>query len=297
MKPEISAMLQGFGRDLSPDMLGGTNKLFAGMNAGIPDDIEVRRDLAYGPDERNRLDVFARPGTANAPVLVYLHGGGFVMGDKHTEGSPFYSNVGAFAARMGFVGVPMTYRLAHANRFPSGPEDIASAVQWLHANIADHGGDPARIMLSGQSAGAAHVAGYVAHRQYHAVEGGGVAGAVMLSGIYDTTTCEPNPFAEAYYGEDRAGWGPASCMAGLLNTQIPLLFTVSEFDPEDFQLQAAQVVAQWAAAKREYAPMHLLAGHNHLSPGLSIGSDEQESEQLIAGFVRRLADQGPRNTP
>jgi len=290
MKPEIRAKLEAFGRELSPDMLGDTNALFAGMNTGIAPDIEVKRDIAYGPDERNRLDVFAKPGTADAPVLVYLHGGGFVMGDKHTEGSPFYSNVGAFAACEGMVGVTMTYRLAPANRFPSGPQDIARAVEWLRANIAEHGGDPNRIVLSGQSAGATHVAGYVAHRRFHAVEGGGIAGAVMLSGIYDTTTCEPNQFAQAYYGQDRAGWGPASCMAGLLDTQLPLLFTVSEMDPRDFQRQAAQLVGQWGAAKGEFAPMHLLPGHNHLTPGLSIGSDEQESEQLIAGFVRRLGE-------
>ena len=288
MTPEIRAKLDAMGRELSPDLLGGTNTLFSGMNAGIPDNIEVKRDFSYGPDERNRLDVFARPGTTGAPVLVYLHGGGFRMGDKHTEGSPFYSNVGAFATRHGMVGVPMTYRLAPANRFPSGPEDLARAIEWLRANIAELGGDPQRIVLCGQSAGATHVAGYVAHRQFHVEEGGGIAGAVLMSGIYDTTTCTPNEFAEAYYGEDHAAWGPASCMAGLLNTQVPLLFTVSEFDPVDFQRQAAQVVTQWVEAKDEYAPMHLLSGHNHLSPALSIGTSEDEVERMVAAFVGRL---------
>ena len=289
MTPEIRARLEGFGRDLTPEMLGGTNQLFAGLNQGIPAEISVTRDLAYGSDPRNRLDIFTRSSSApDAPVLVFLHGGGFVMGDKHTEGSPFNSNMGAFAARMGFVGVTMTYRLAPANRFPSGLEDLRAAITWLRDNIAAHGGDPAKIVLSGQSAGAAHVAGYVAHRDFHAIEGGGIAGAVLFSGIYDTTTAEPNDFSRAYYGADEAGWGPASCLAGLLNTQTPLLFSVAEFDPEDFQRQAAQLVGAWGRAKGEYAPMHLLSGHNHLSPALCIGSPERETEHMVAAFVSRV---------
>ena len=158
MTPDLRAKLEALGRDLTPDMLGGTNKLFAEMSAGVDPATKVTRDLAYGPDPRNRLDLFVREGTANAPVLVFVHGGGFVMGDKHTEGSPFYSNVGEFAARMGWLGVPMTYRLAPAHKFPSGPEDLAAAVGWLRDNVAQYGGDPDKIVLSGQSAGAAHVA-------------------------------------------------------------------------------------------------------------------------------------------
>jgi len=289
MTPRIRAQLESLGRDLTPEMLGGTNRLFAGMIEAPGAGVEITRDLGYGPDPRNRLDIFSTPDARNAPVLVFVHGGGFVMGDKHTEGSPFYSNVGAFAPREGFVGVAMTYRLAPANRFPSGVEDMRAAVSWLRENAAAYGGDPAKIVLCGQSAGAAHVAGYVAHRAFHAVPGGGIAGAIMLSGIYDTTTCEPNSFAEAYYGEDRAGWGPASALAGLLNTEIPLLFSVAEFDPADFQRQAAQLAGEWGRTKGEYPPMQRLAGHNHLSPALSIGSPERESGAMIAGFVRRIA--------
>jgi triacylglycerol lipase len=269
-------------------MLGGTSKLFAEMNAGIDPATKVTRDLAYGPDPRNRLDVFVRDGAASAPVLVFLHGGGFVMGDKHTEGSPFYSNVGEFAARQGWVGVPMTYRLAPANKYPSGTEDIASAVAWLRQNVAQYGGDPDRIVLSGQSAGAAHVAGYVAHKRFHVAERGGVAGAVLMSGIYDTLNTTPNDFHRAYYGEERAMWGPASMQAGLINSEIPLLVTVSEFDPADFQVAAARLAGEWGAARREFPPLHRLAGHNHLSPAVSLGSPEREVEALIADFVARV---------
>jgi arylformamidase len=286
MTPENRAQIERFGRELAPAMLGGTNQLFAGLNKGIDPATHVTRDLSYGPHDRNRLDLFARDGLNGAPILVFVHGGGFVMGDKHTEGSPFYSNIGDFAARHGMLGVTMTYRLAPENKFPSGPDDVAAAVDWLRENAAAHGGDPAKIVLMGQSAGATHIAGYLAHRRDHAES---IAGAVMMSGIFDTTTCHPNDFAKAYYGEDVAGWGVASCMAGLLASPVPMQFSVSEFDPADFQRQAAQVVSDWARAKGAYPEMHYLAGHNHLSPALSVGSDERETEARVAGFVVRVA--------
>lgn len=287
MTPELRETLEAFGRDLTPDLLGGTNKLFAGMNAGLDPATTVTRDLSYGPDERNRLDVFARDGLAGAPVLVFVHGGGFVMGDKHTEGSPFYSNVGDFAARQGWVGVTMTYRLAPAHKFPSGAEDLAAAVHWLRGNVAQYGGDPNKIVLSGQSAGAAHVASYVAHKQFHVSERGGIAGAVLMSGIYDTLNTTPSDFHRAYYGEERATWGPASMQAGLINSEVSLLFTVSELDPMDFQVAAARLAGEWGTAKAEFPRLQYLAGHNHLSPALSLGSPEREVEMLIAAFVAR----------
>ena len=288
MTPDLRAKLESFGRDLSPEMIGGTIQLFAGLNAGIDPATNVTRDMAYGPDERNRLDLFVRDGTAGAPVLVFVHGGGFVMGNKHTEGSPFYSNVGEFAARRGWVGVPMTYRLAPEHKFPAGAEDLAAAIAWLRENVAQYGGDPERIVVSGQSAGAVHVAAYVAHRRFHVAEGGGIAGAVLMSGIFDTLNTTPNDSHRAYYGEGRAMWGPASMQAGLINSQIPQLFTISELDPADFKVAATRLAGEWGAANNEFPPMHRLAGHNHLTPALSLGSPVTEVEELIADFVRQV---------
>ena len=288
MTPELRAKLEGFGPDLTPEMLGGTTQLFAATAKGSDPMVVVIRDFEYGAHERHRLDLFRKRDLKGAPVLVYVHGGGFVMGDKRSAETPFYDNIGTFAALQGFVGVTMTYRLAPAHQFPAGVEDLAAVVGWLRANVASFGGDPDRIVLSGQSAGAAHVAGYVAHKAHHAEPGGGIAGAILMSGIYDTLSCTPNQFHLAYYGDDPKGWGPASCMAGLINSEIPLMLTVSEFDPEDFQRQAAQFVGAWGVAHAAYPEMHYLAGHNHLSPAQSIGGEIKSIERMVAGFVRRV---------
>ena len=83
-------------------------------------------------------------------------------------------------------------------------------------------------------------------------------------------------------------WGPASMQAGLINSEVPLLFTVCEFDPKDFQVAAARLASEWGAAKGEFPPLHRLAGHNHLSPAVSLGSPETEVEDLVVDFVRRV---------
>lgn len=288
MTPDLRARLEGFGRELTPELLGGTSQLFGQMFRGMDPQTIEEPDLAYGPNERHRLDIYRREGAKGAPVFVFVHGGGFVMGDKRSELSPFYRNVGDFAARSGWVGVTITYRLAPVHKWPSGPEDLGLLVRWLKDNIAGWGGDPDRIVLSGQSAGAVHVASYVAHPAHHAAPGGGIAGAVLMSGIFDTEGTTPNDMHRAYYGDDASKYAEASCVAGLLETEVPLLFTVSEFDPRAFQIEAARLAGKWGEARGTYPELHFLAGHNHLSPAQCLGSPEKEVEELVAEFVRRV---------
>src|SRR4051812_43118609 len=150
--------------------------------------VKTERDVKYGPADRNLLDVFTPETSSSArPVLIFIHGGGFVAGNKRNPGSPFYDNIMLWAVKNGFVGVNATYRLAPQFAWPAGPEDLAAVVQWVSKEIAARGGDPARIFLMGQSAGAIHVASYVSHPEFHKVKGGGLAGAVMLFRIYHLT--------------------------------------------------------------------------------------------------------------
>lgn len=285
MSPGTRRKLQALGAEITPSMVQGTSTLMASLAAPPDPAVEVKRDLRYGPAERNRLDVFVKGRPHRAPVLVYVHGGGFVMGDKTTPGSPFYENVGQWAAQQGWIGVTMTYRLAPQHRWPSGAQDVADAVRWLRSSIAAHGGDPDAIFLMGQSAGAAHVGAYISHAQFHSGGSTGLAGALMVSGIHDPTSQPPNQFRSAYYGEDPGVLVDARNIAGLLSSDIPLLFTVSEFDPGDFQGQAAQIAQAWHGDKGRYAPMEYLAGHNHISPAQAIGSAEDDLGPRIVSFV------------
>lgn len=292
MNAEVRNFLRSLGSELSPAMVQETQRLFAARFPGIPSTTTISRDSSYGPDERHRLDIFTEPGRHDVPVLVFVHGGGFVRGDKRAPGLPFYDNMGAFAVQSGFVGVTMTYRLAPAHPWPSGSDDVALAVRWLRAHIAPHGGDPQRIFLIGQSAGAVHVAGYVATPALHELNDRGIAGAMLISGIYDVSQADANPFHVAYYGSEPQNWAAASSLAGLVATDVPLLFSVSEIDGADFQKQAALLTAAFTAARKRFPRMHWLAGHNHLSPVLAVGSPEDALGALIQDFIATAA--GPR---
>jgi triacylglycerol lipase len=288
MTADFRRRIDAFGRELTPDLLGGTSMMMARMFEGMDPQTIEEVDISYGPDPRHRLDVYRQQNLKDAPVFVFVHGGGFVMGDKRSEQGPYYRNVGDYAARQGWIGVVPTYPLAPDHPWPAGPEALRHVVEWIRANAADYGGNPGKIVLSGQSAGAVHVASYVAHSAYHAAPGGGVRGAVLMSGLYDTVAVEPNDNHRAYYGTDAAKYAEASCVPGLLATQVPLCFTVSEFDPEMFQREAARTAGAWGEAKGTFPEMHYLVGHNHLTPSQSLGTPVKDVETLLADFVGRV---------
>ena len=112
---------------------------------------EVRRDVAYASPAlpRQVLDIDAPPNAKGLPVVFWIHGGGWQMGDK--------SDVGikpkAFADR-GFVFVSTNYRLLPKVEMETIVGDVAKALRWVHDHIAEHGGDPSRIFVGGHSAGA-----------------------------------------------------------------------------------------------------------------------------------------------
>ena len=86
------------------------------MKAAPQDGVTVQKNLSYGEDARQVLDVFAKPGISNAPVVIFIHGGAYVRGDRDVYGGAYYGNIAAWFARQGMVGVNATYRLAPQRR-------------------------------------------------------------------------------------------------------------------------------------------------------------------------------------
>src|ERR1700722_9271881 len=130
MPAETAARLQKLGRVVDPP---NTAPLYAPRQQKEPySGVKIERDVKYGPADLNVLDVFTPETAALArPVLMYVHGGAFIAGNKRAPGSPFYDNVMLWAAKNGFVGVNVNYRLAPQSTWPAAVEDLALAVQWV----------------------------------------------------------------------------------------------------------------------------------------------------------------------
>jgi acetyl esterase/lipase len=251
--------------------------------------VKIVRDAKYGADERQALDVFVPENMSGGPrpVLIFVHGGAFVAGNKKgPPGAFYYDNIGVWAARNGMIGVNITYRLAPVNKWPTGAQDTATAVKWVIDNIASHGGDPARIFLSGHSAGAIHVADYIAFPQFHAIASGpGIKGAIIISGAFDVARFPSGPPNKAYYGEDVSKYAERSPQPGLLKTTVPLLVAYAELDPPEFVVEAKAL--NEALCKAERCPRLVeLAKHSHMSETFSINTGDTLLAGPIAEFVK-----------
>ena len=253
--------------------------------------LKLERDISYGPDERNRLDVFSSPNASakdKRDVLIFVHGGGFVQGDKHTPGSPYNDNVPLWAMRNGLVGVNMTYRLAPQHKWPSGIEDIAGAVDWTRRNIAARGGNPERIFVFGVSAGAMHAGMYVSHSRL--VGGPPIAGAILESGIYDfsreATGIEPNERQAQYMGTmDNAILAQRASIDGLVNAKIPVLYVICEYDPPMFEAALSLLMNRYLKQHGAWPNIVRLMGHNHFTGTIALNTPDDYLGRQILSFI------------
>jgi acetyl esterase/lipase len=116
-----------------------------------PGTIRIERDIAFGEaGRRNHLDLYlpAEP-VENAPVLLQVHGGAWILGKKEEQGIPLMQHL---AAR-GWICVAINYRLSPRDTWPAQVVDVKKAIHWIREHIASYGGDPDYIAITGGSAG------------------------------------------------------------------------------------------------------------------------------------------------
>ena len=125
------------------------NKRDKGLAA--PDDVLRFDDIPYGPDRRrNMLDIYRpKAGSGTLPVIVSVHGGGWVYGDKE-----LYQYYCMSLAQHGFAVVNFTYRLAPRHKFPAALEDTNAVFHWIAENADSYGLDTGHVFAVGDSAGA-----------------------------------------------------------------------------------------------------------------------------------------------
>lgn len=146
----------------------------------------IQRDIPYveQPDPLQKLDVYSPPDAKGLPVVVWIHGGGWQAGEKESV----KQKPQAFVDK-GLVFVSVNYRLLPKVQMEDIVRDVTKSVRWVHEHIAEHGGDPKRLLIMGHSAGAQLAALICTDDRYLKAEGlslGIVKGCVPVDGdTYD----------------------------------------------------------------------------------------------------------------
>lgn len=163
-----------------PAVLDAVDRITGGARGAV-----LAERVSYGASDKQYLSVYTPkdPVAEPLPVIVFVHGGSWNKGDPEN-----YGFIGRAFVPEGFVVVLAAYRLHPEAVYPAMIEDTAAAIAWTQANIAKHGGDPSRIIISGHSAGAYNVAMTALEARWLAEAGGSaeqIAGVVGLAGPYD----------------------------------------------------------------------------------------------------------------
>jgi triacylglycerol lipase len=284
---DVAAKIAAIGRVVDPP---GTAKIYAPLQKLMPQPgIKAERDIAYGSGPKETLDLFTPEAKGKArPILVFVHGGGFVGGDKSKAGdgsaSPFYDNMMIWAVEHGMVGVNMNYDLAPKAQYPAVQRQIAEVVAFARKNAAAWGGDPDRIVLWGHSAGGGHVGSFIAHPETWADVAGAkkpVAGAIMTSGMYDLADGRDHP----YYGP-AAGLAERSSTQGLIKSKVPIMVAHAELDPPFMAADADKLHDTLTKAGRPHDFL-VAAKHGHMSESYSVGTADESVSGPALAFIQK----------
>ena len=276
----------------------------------------VTRNIPYAPSphERQVLDIYAPAAAKNLPVVFWIHGGGWQTGDK----TAVRQKPAAFN-KAGFVFVSTNYRLLPSVDMGTIIRDVARSIGWVHANIAQHGGDPQRIFVMGHSAGAQLAALVCTDARYLAAEGvpfSVLKGCVPVDGdTYDVPAIietaetrrrvhgQPMPkFGHREkFGNDPVKHREYSAVTHVApDKAIPPFLILHVADHPD---NTAQAVRLGAVLKQARVPVKVFGAretnHNRLNDNLGIDGDPSTKElfEFVAGVLRAAKPAAPAAQP
>ena len=285
-------------------LLGG---LLAQATAPAPTpEIEQRRNLQYAdrgessPPRRTSLDLYIPASDrddALKPIVVFIHGGGWVIGDKaRVHRKP------ALITGEGWIFASVNYRLSPAVVYPAHGEDVAEAIAWIRQNARDFGGDPDRIAIIGHSAGA-HLAAVLATDPdllaVHGSKPSDLAGVVLLDGAgYDILGHMTNPqipegrkrMYRAAFGSNRDVWEKASPIlhAGRKGEYPPVL-AVYAGRMGLSRMESGRLVETLRKSGGR-AELHNAREKNHSGVNILLGAADADTKAVV-DFLRSVLDQ------
>jgi len=228
-----------------------------------------KRTEAYGTDPAQRLDVYIPPGARDAPILIMVHGGAWMIGDKANTGS--VENKLKHWLTRGWIVVSVNYRMLPDAMAYEQAQDVAEAVRWVQGHAGGWGGDPGKIVLMGHSAGA-HLAALVSSRPD--MVGRPWAGTVVLDSAamqVSATMAGRHPgFYDRAFGADSAYWAKASPMDQWTPRAMPMMLVCSTRRPDDPCDDARRFQAKARAAGRDMPVLPQVLTHADINRTLGV---------------------------
>ncbi|MBS0219366.1 MAG: alpha/beta hydrolase [Proteobacteria bacterium] len=210
-------------------------------------------DVVYGDGPGETLDLYFADRGDHAPIVLFIHGGGWRASNKESRAflADFYCPAGA-------VYISLEYPLAPAHTLDQMADAVLKGITWAKAEAPTFGGDPSRIVVVGNSAGG-HLAAVAATR----LAPSELAGVVTVSGVFDMTPLRLTN-ANSWLQMNDAAAERHSPIRHIARDSCPLFAFVGQHEPAEFRRQSRDFAAAWQE-KGGQAEFLEVAGHNHFS--------------------------------
>ena len=254
--------------------------------------VSFSRNLRYGESDLNILDVATGEvkETSPRPVLLFVAGESFAGDGASDVAGPLQDQAMCFAARHGMVGVKVAYRPAPANPWPAGAKDVAAAISWVHQNIDLFGGSRDEIVAIGYSAGAFHVASFLAHPELQ-VRDLEVAAVVLVSGIYRSSG-DADTTEKSYFGADASKYDERSVFPGILNIETPILLAWSALDSPRLVAQGEKLKELLCNSATHCPQTIVLRNRDSLASVFGLGASGGSLAEATLELVREIEARG-----
>jgi acetyl esterase/lipase len=281
---QVRAGVAALGKRWNAEVNAQTARLYEDIQRPHPPSgIREVRNASYGPDRRQRLDLYYPDQGFDdlGPVFVFLQGDVEADHDRVAVqlAAVLYANAARSLARFGGVGIRANYRQLPNAKWPAGADDIRALLAWARQHVAKYGGDPASIIVLGTGEGAMYLATYLFHQPSQLKDGPGIAGAILGSGTFDPAS---DPAIGRYFGSRNAAYWPLNLVDSYQGHAVPILMWSAEYDPVE---SGVAEMKDKLCQKYGTCPMFAqLAGHNHVSPVMSIDSMDVSAAAWIVRF-------------
>lgn len=258
-----------------------------GTDVTLPPDVRVQRDVAYGSDPQQRMDIYIPAQAHDAPVILMVHGGGWQRGDKATT-NVVQNKLARWVPR-GLVLISVDYPMLPRTDPLQQARSVAQALGFAQRHAAEWGGDPRKFILMGHSAGA-HLVSLISAEPAMAISMGAQPwlGTIALdSAAFDVAKIMRGrhlPLYDRVFGNDPASWDAVSPIVQLRSRITPLLAVCSSRRSDSCpQAQAFVDKARSFGTQARVLPENL--SHEEINERLGTPSDYTAQ---VEAFMARL---------